>query len=100
MADNHMKGTVRWFSARRGYGFLSDENGVDYFVHYSEITGEGFKKLSAGEPVEFLAGEDGQGRTIAREVTALNRIEQGMPEDTVEETAENVTEDITEGNNI
>ena len=73
---------------------------MDYFVHYSEITGEGFKKLSAGEPVEFLAGEDGQGRTIAREVTALNRIEQGMPEDTVEETAENVTEDITEENNI
>ena len=45
MADNHMKGTVRWFSARRGYGFLSDENGVDYFVHYSEITGEGFRQL-------------------------------------------------------
>ena len=47
-----------------------------------------------------MAGEDGQGRTIAREVTTLNRIEQGMPGDTVEETAENVTEDTTKENNI
>ena len=69
MADNYRRGTVRWFSARRGYGFLSDENGVDYFVHYSAITGEGFKTLTAGESVEFLAGEDENGRTIAREVT-------------------------------
>ena len=78
MADNHMKGTVRWFSARRGYGFLSDENGVDYFVHYSEITGDGFKKLSAGEPVEFMAGEDGHragnaGRYCRRNSRKRNR---------------------------
>lgn len=69
MADNYMRGTVRWFSARRGYGFLADENGVDYFVHFSEITGEGFKKLTAGQKVTFLDGEDAKGRTVAKEVT-------------------------------
>ena len=38
MADsNKMKGTVKWFSARRGYGFITDEDGIDYFVHFSEI---------------------------------------------------------------
>ena len=37
MAGKEMKGTVKWFSAKRGYGFLVDADGVDYFVHYSEI---------------------------------------------------------------
>ena len=73
MAENYRRGTVRWFSARRGYGFLTDENGVDYFVHYSSIVSEGFKTLSPDEKVEFLAGEDGQGRTIARSVVPAGR---------------------------
>ena len=91
MTDNHMRGTVRWFNTKRGYGFLTDQSGVDYFVHYSEITGEGFKKLRAGEPVKFLAGEDGQGRTIAKEVTAL---------DTADRETDKDAEDLEEDNNI
>lgn len=65
-----LKGTVKWFDVRRGFGFLSDEDGLDYFVHFSEIQGEGFKKLRNGQQVTFEAGEDTRGRSVARNVVA------------------------------
>ena len=58
-------GTVKWFSARRGYGFIEDEEGVDYFAHFSEIQSDGFRKLQAGQPVTFQEGEDKEGRSLA-----------------------------------
>lgn len=61
-------GTVKWFSARRGYGFISDEAERDYFVHFSEIQTEGFRKLKPGQKVTFEAAEDEQGRELAKEV--------------------------------
>lgn len=48
-----VKGTVKWFNERKGFGFLSQEDGEDVFVHYSSITGSGFKNLSEGQSVEF-----------------------------------------------
>ena len=47
------KGTVKWFSNQKGYGFISTESGKDVFVHHSAITGEGYKTLNEGQAVEF-----------------------------------------------
>ena len=46
-------GTVKWFNESKGYGFISPEEGEDVFVHYSAITGDGFKTLREGDDVEF-----------------------------------------------
>ena len=47
------KGTVKWFNAEKGYGFITGEDGNDIFVHFSAIQGEGFKSLEEGQAVEF-----------------------------------------------
>lgn len=54
-----MKGTVKWFSSEKGYGFITSEDGNDVFVHFSQISGDGFKTLEENEQVEFEV-EDGQ----------------------------------------
>lgn len=48
-----MKGTVKWFNNQKGYGFISDEEGNDIFVHYSGVKMEGYKSLEEGITVEF-----------------------------------------------
>ncbi len=47
------KGKVKWFSEAKGYGFIEREEGEDVFVHFTAITGEGFKTLKEGQEVEF-----------------------------------------------
>ena len=47
------KGTVKWFNNQKGYGFISDEQGNDVFVHFSGLNMEGFKSLEEGASVEF-----------------------------------------------
>jgi CspA family cold shock protein len=46
------QGTVKWFSAEKGYGFISRPDGDDVFVHFSAIEGEGYRNLEQGETVE------------------------------------------------
>ena len=47
------EGTVKWFNDKKGYGFISQENGNDIFVHYSAIQGDGFRSLKEGDRVRF-----------------------------------------------
>lgn len=47
------EGTVKWFNADKGYGFIQVEDGDDVFVHFSAIQSDGFKSLSEGDKVEF-----------------------------------------------
>jgi cold shock protein len=54
-------GTVKWFNAEKGFGFIEDEGGNDVFVHFSAITGEGFKSLDEGQRVEFNVVQGNRG---------------------------------------
>ncbi len=63
------KGTVKWFNAKKGFGFLSDEEGNDVFVHFSALLMDGFKVLEEGDSVEFdvIDGEKGpQAANVSR----------------------------------
>lgn len=48
-----LQGTVKWFNDQKGFGFISSNDGSDYFVHYSSIVGDGFKTLPEGAQVQF-----------------------------------------------
>jgi len=50
---NRTRGTVKWFNAEKGFGFISQENGEDLFVHYSQIQSNGYRTLEEGAKVEF-----------------------------------------------
>ncbi len=61
------KGTVKWFNAEKGYGFITGENG-DVFVHFSAIQGEGFKTLEEGQAVSYDLTEGARGKQAANVV--------------------------------
>ena len=56
-----MKGTVKWFNNQKGYGFITDENGRDVFVHFSGLVMEGYKSIEEGASVEFEVTEGSKG---------------------------------------
>jgi CspA family cold shock protein len=64
-------GTVKFFNAEKGYGFISREDGADVFVHFSQIQSSGFKTLQEGQKVEFEVGPGRKGDE-ARDVRALD----------------------------
>jgi CspA family cold shock protein len=60
MADR-ITGTVKWFNASKGYGFIAHEGGKDVFVHFSAIQGEGYRNLNEGEQVQFEIEDSAKG---------------------------------------
>lgn len=64
-------GTVKWFNADKGYGFIAQDNGDDLFVHFSQIQGDGFKSLDENAAVEFEVGVGNNGKDQAMNVHKL-----------------------------
>ncbi len=70
------QGTVKWFNAEKGYGFISRADGPDVFVHYSEIDGYGFRSLDENQQVEFEVTQGPKGL----QATHVRALSQGSPE--------------------
>ncbi|NEU29545.1 cold-shock protein [bacterium LRH843] len=60
-----LQGKVKWFNAEKGFGFIEREDGDDVFVHFSAITGEGFKSLDEGQAVTFEVVQGDRGEQAA-----------------------------------
>ena len=60
-----MKGITKWFDAKKGFGFITTEEGTDIFVHFSAIVMEGYKKLEEGQKVEFDVVDGQKGKQAA-----------------------------------
>lgn len=69
--SERITGTVKWFNAQKGFGFIERENGPDVFVHYSGIVGGGYRELNEGDRVEFAVTQGPKGPQ-ASEVTRLS----------------------------
>jgi CspA family cold shock protein len=63
-------GTVKWFNATKGFGFIQQDQGEDVFVHYSAISGDGYRTLEEGQRVEFVVVQ-GQKSPQAQDVTLV-----------------------------
>ena len=68
--SDRVQGTVKWFNASKGYGFISQEGGDDVFVHYSALQSDGYRKLDEGQRVEYTI-EQGPKGLQASNVVAL-----------------------------
>ena len=63
--DTRITGTVKWFNASKGYGFIERQDGPDVFVHFSAIEAEGFRTLQEGQQVEFSIEQGPKGLQAA-----------------------------------
>ena len=99
MSDGKIDGTVKWFNPRKGYGFIATPDGRDIFVHYSSISGDGYKTLAEGDSVTFDIVEGDKGlraeNVIPKSASATE--ESAAEKSTTEEstTEESTTEEST-----
>lgn len=79
-----MKGTVKWFNAQRGYGFITDSEGKDVFVHHSNIVMDGFRYLEKDDIVNFelVTGKDGREQAISvQPVLTMKMVKDSLKEE-------------------
>ena len=70
------RGTVRWFSEEKGYGFIyPDDVGEEVFVHYTDVEGEGFRSLGEGERVSYETASSARGTVRRQEAKKVRRVE-------------------------
>ncbi|NLH40419.1 MAG: cold-shock protein [Planctomycetes bacterium] len=74
-----VEGTVKWFNPRKGYGFIGTEDGRDVFVHFSCISGDGFKTLDEGDVVLFDIAEGEKGLRATNVVPKVPSSKQPTP---------------------
>ncbi len=67
---NRETGTVKWFNASKGFGFITQDSGEDLFVHHTSINSEGFRTLEEGQKVEFTVGSGPKG-PVAEDVSPV-----------------------------
>lgn len=67
--SERVQGTVKWFNAGKGYGFISRDNGEDVFVHYSALEAKGYRSLEEGQRVEFTIERSPKGLQASQVVT-------------------------------
>jgi CspA family cold shock protein len=67
--SERVQGTVKWFNASKGYGFISREGGEDVFVHYSAVQSEGYRSLDEGQRVEYTIERGPKGLQASNVVT-------------------------------
>ena len=67
--SERVRGTVKWFNAGKGYGFISRDDGEDVFVHYTAVRAEGYRSLDEGQRVEFTIERGPKGLQAAEVVT-------------------------------
>ena len=71
-----VRGTVRWFSEEKGYGFICpDDVGEEVFVHYTDVEGEGFRSLGEGERVSYETASSARGTVRRQEAKKVRRVE-------------------------
>lgn len=90
-----MRGTTKWFNKERGYGFITNENGTDYFVHFSGINGKGFKSLESGEIVTFDLEETERGMKAVNVESIVNKADDSVIRDLAEQVTEATTTLVT-----
>lgn len=66
--EDRITGKVKWFNSEKGYGFIEQADGPDVFVHFSAISGEGYRNLDEGESVEFTITEGPKGKQASNVV--------------------------------
>ncbi len=71
MSEDRVTGTVKWFNATKGFGFIEQDEGEDVFVHYSAIAGDGYRSLDEGQRVEYVVVQGDKGPQ-AQDVTQVS----------------------------